>query len=92
MNQGKLIVAAEQPGDVLSLAGMKHVRFAAICSWYTDYVELLFTNLVTNTSREGGKKITNFQKTMVELPDIYKHALTHTHVTLQGFIHVTFRA
>lgn len=49
-------MAAEQPGDVLSLAGMKHVRFAAICSWYTDYVELLFTNLVTNTSRGGGKK------------------------------------
>lgn len=86
MNQGKLIVAAEQPGDVLSLAGMKHLRFAAICSWYTDYVELLFTNLVTNTSRERGK-ITNFQKTKVELPDIYKYTLTHTHVTLQGFIH-----
>lgn len=91
MNQGKLIVAAEQPGDVLSLAGMKHLRFAAVCSWYTDNVELLFTNLVTNTSRERGK-ITNFQKTKVELPDIYKYTLTHTHVTLQGFIHVIFRA
>lgn len=55
MNQGKLLVVAEQPGDVLSLAGMKHVRFAVTCSWYTDYVELLFTNLVTNTSREGGE-------------------------------------
>lgn len=35
---------------------MKHVRLAVICSRYTDYVELLFTNLVTNTSRGKGKK------------------------------------
>lgn len=42
------------------------------------YLELLFTNLVTNTS--GGKEeVTNFPKTKVYLPDIYKHTLTHTH-------------
>lgn len=64
MNESKLMVVAEQPGKV-NLAGMKHVRFAAICSWYTDYVELLFTNLVTNSSRGKGKKFTNFQKTKV---------------------------
>jgi len=41
------------------------------------YLELLFTNLVTNTS--GGKEeVTNFPKTKVYLPDIYKHTLTHT--------------
>lgn len=61
----KMIVAAEQPGKVLCLAGMKHVRFAAICSRYMDYVELLFTSLVTNTSRGKGKKFTNFQKAKV---------------------------
>lgn len=53
------------------------------------YLELLFTNLVTNTS--GGKEeVTNFPKTKVYLPDIYKHTLTHTHPhnTSGGFIHV----
>lgn len=65
MNEDRLIVVAGQPGKVVCLAGMKHVRFAAICSWYTDYVELLFTNLVTNTSRGKGNKFTNFQKTKV---------------------------
>jgi hypothetical protein len=65
MNEGKLITGAEQPGSLMPCRGMKHGRFAVICSRYTDYVELLFTNLVTNTSRGKGKEFTNFQKTKV---------------------------
>jgi len=56
-------VAAEQPLETLSLEGIKHVRFAAICSWYTNYEEFLFTILLTNISREEGKKFPSFQKT-----------------------------
>lgn len=82
MNQGKLIVAAEQPGDVLSLAGMKHVRFAAICSWYTDNVELLFTNLVTNTSREGGKKSLTYRRQRLNCQTFTN---THSHIPTSHF-------
>lgn len=82
MNQGsKLIVAAEQPGEVLGLAGMKHVRFAAMFMVHGLCRALVYKSCNKYFQRRGKEALTSRRQRFT----CQTFTNTHSHIPTSHF-------